>query len=689
MAKTLSKAGITTTSTIEAGHVSQSVDAFTGIDAYDITISGSLTINGPASGSFTGSFSGSIDGTITSASFATSASYATTASYALTANTASYSLNNFQEVLDNGSTATISEVFDLTVNENITIKSVADTATLTGDEAKLSGSNNTTIVGNSVNITGKTNLVGAFTASGDISSSGILHSTQYKVDGVTFIDTGGGSIFLGSASTPTSTRGNYTFINPITASSDISSSGIISASAFSGDGSGLTNIPAGTVFPFTGSAIITGSLIVTGSGATLVNGVSIVEVESESDFPTPVGTQITLAENTTYLIKGVVDVGNTLFVSGSGIGLHGVDNTRDTLRYTSSSTFLTVVDSDFSIQNLKFSATNTSSLLISGSDYTSGSFNQGRDKFFEVINCQFRNCGNVIDFKGYDLVDFNNVIFTYIQAPTIGVRFQDTSKVEISSCEFIRWYDETSNPSPSGYSTAPMIQFRDTGSEGAGFGAVNINGCIIHPQVQQDGVRIDTGSTTGFGTISSNAFVTTNLTTGSIFYPTNVQGLPDYSLTSTKKYDVFANQGILNSTSGVVMTVTGNTAETSIAATNTPVIINASGSATNRASVRFEVSGSGRATYTGTKQVYVSTHASIDYEKVSGGGSDVLTFYVYKNGGLLSGSGNQVASTTTKGALSLNYGTLMNENDYIELYVENTSNTNNVIVSNYQLVIRE
>lgn len=46
MAKTLSKAGISTGADILAGHVTQSVDAFTGIEAYNITISGSTTISG-------------------------------------------------------------------------------------------------------------------------------------------------------------------------------------------------------------------------------------------------------------------------------------------------------------------------------------------------------------------------------------------------------------------------------------------------------------------------------------------------------------------------------------------------------------------------------------------------------------------------------------------------------------------
>jgi len=47
MALTLSKTGITQTQTINAWHVTQSVDALSGISAYDITISGSLTVVGP------------------------------------------------------------------------------------------------------------------------------------------------------------------------------------------------------------------------------------------------------------------------------------------------------------------------------------------------------------------------------------------------------------------------------------------------------------------------------------------------------------------------------------------------------------------------------------------------------------------------------------------------------------------
>ena len=87
------------------------------------------------------------------------------------------------------------------------------------------------------------------------------------------------------------------------------------------------------------------------------------------------------------------------------------------------------------------------------------------------------------------------------KATNFGLRFQDTSKIEITSCELIRWFDEVTIPTPSGYATVSLIELQNNNL--ASFGAVNINGCIIHPQQTQNGIEIGTSSTTGFGTISS------------------------------------------------------------------------------------------------------------------------------------------------------------------------------------------
>lgn len=69
MASTLSKTGITTGNSVEAWHVTQSIDAFNGTEAYDITLSGSFNITGSINGE---------PGVINplTASYAISASYA-------------------------------------------------------------------------------------------------------------------------------------------------------------------------------------------------------------------------------------------------------------------------------------------------------------------------------------------------------------------------------------------------------------------------------------------------------------------------------------------------------------------------------------------------------------------------------------------------------------------------------------
>jgi hypothetical protein len=76
MALNLSKTGISTSQTIEAWHVTQSIDALTGAEAYNITISGSFTLNGGTTGSgwFANAVSSSraIDATFADSAYITS-----------------------------------------------------------------------------------------------------------------------------------------------------------------------------------------------------------------------------------------------------------------------------------------------------------------------------------------------------------------------------------------------------------------------------------------------------------------------------------------------------------------------------------------------------------------------------------------------------------------------------------------
>ena len=424
----------------------------------------------------------------------------------------------------------------------------------------------------------------------------------------------------------------------------------------------------------------TGIIISTRPGVLgTLNNRTVKEVVSEADLPT------TLEANTTYLIRGEVTITNNITCNVEGVELIGYDRNSDHIIWDGTGALLTVTDVNFGISGVRFSATNVNSSILSANNIDGAAYNAGRLKVLTVLNCQFRGTYDIMDIKGFDLVDINNTLFFYIKATNFGIRFEDTSKIQITSCEIIRWFDETTIPTPSGWATCSMIELMPNNI--ASFGAVNINGCVIHPQQTQNGIEISTGSTTGFGTISSNAFVNVGLTTGKVFLP-EASSLPDYSAAQTLGYDVFANQGILNSTSGTVMTLTGNTTNTALSS-GTPVIIDTNGGAVQQAGVRYTVTAAGRATYTGTKQVYVSIHASISYEK-QGGGADDYKFYIYKNGAQLPGAEvdilvNDDAST----ALPMVYGTLMTTNDYIEFYVENPTGNDDMLIKDFQVVIRE
>ena len=466
------------------------------------------------------------------------------------------------------------------------------------------------------------------------------------------------------------------------------------------------------------------------SGGSIVrtaNSTRIIEVTQESDFGTPVLGNIQLLEDHTYLVRGSVTCTNTLSIESRGISIIGQNRNLDKLIYTGTGDFITIDDVDFTIKDVWLSSTTTGSLLIRGINVAASGFANGRTKVLEIVNCQIRNCFDVMDIDGFDLVDISNTLFFYVEAPTIGCRFRDTSKLEISSCEFIRWYDETNNllsawvidvpyvigdkveysgsfyeaqtnntgsqpdTNPSdwsvtGYSAASLIELQDNNE--ASFGAVNINGCIIHPRQTQNGINIGTLSTTNFGTISSNAFVNAGLSTGKVFLP-EASGLPDYSQTATLKYDIFANQGVLNSTSGIAATANGNTVATSLPGSGA-VVADLDGLTLPRAAVRFTTTGDARLEYIGSKQIYVSIHASLSYEK-QGGGVDSYAFYYYKNGVALPGSISEVtADDEASSALSMIYGVLMEEGDYIEIYIENTgAGADDMLVKDLNIVVRE
>jgi hypothetical protein len=182
---------------------------------------------------------------------------------------------------------------------------------------------------------------------------------------------------------------------------------------------------------------------------------------------------------------------------------------------------------------------------------------------------------------------------------------------------------------------------------------------------------------------------------GKVFSPINAALLPDYSQTATYNYDVFANQGILNSTSGSVSTLNNNTGVTPGAAVGAPSSITIGGATPvqTQSAVRYSTVGTtGVTTYDGTKQKFASIHASITVN--GNGNSDTWTVSLFKNGTLLPGSEQQIeltaggASSLETGVVSINYGALFNSGDDIEIKIGSIGSSS-CIIPDYQLVVRE
>ena len=120
MAKTLSLTGIQSGDAIEAKHVSQSIKALTGAEAYDITISGSLTLQGP------------IEGTAGTINNLTS-SYAITASYALNGGSGGGGgAGTLQQVMESGSITTLTITASAGISSSGAIISPSFTGSLSG-----------------------------------------------------------------------------------------------------------------------------------------------------------------------------------------------------------------------------------------------------------------------------------------------------------------------------------------------------------------------------------------------------------------------------------------------------------------------------------------------------------------------------------------------------------------------------
>ena len=156
------------------------------------------------------------------------------------------------------------------------------------------------------------------------------------------------------------------------------------------------------------------------------------------------------------------------------------------------------------------------------------------------------------------------------------------------------------------------------------------------------------------------------------------------TLTAASSTITIANTPAVDQVRGQVY-MQGNATATVIASTATPVLV--AGTWTVDLSTNATCTTAGRITYTGTTTQILTINAALSLDPASGANQN-LQVYLYKNGSAIAGSRIEAKVNTAEHlAVPLVYQISMATNDYIEIYVQNSTATNNITVSRAVLSI--
>jgi hypothetical protein len=149
-----------------------------------------------------------------------------------------------------------------------------------------------------------------------------------------------------------------------------------------------------------------------------------------------------------------------------------------------------------------------------------------------------------------------------------------------------------------------------------------------------------------------------------------------------------APANIVTSTNEAFLTFNDNTTETVSPTVETLV----AGTWVERVAKRFTTTTAGRVTYIGNEDKTFTVLISFDASRIGSGGAPTFSFYLYKgNGGVPSyiGYGKQKSSGKETFNLTINAKVELQNNDFLELYVLNETNTNNILMENISFSISD
>ena len=220
--------------------------------------------------------------------------------------------------------------------------------------------------------------------------------------------------------------------------------------------------------------------------------------------------------------------------------------------------------------------------------------------------------------------------------------------------------------------------------EGAVTGApiLDVDGTINNIRNIEDGPGISANISAENGVVLAHSF-TQDATGTPIFLNTTADSPTFASLVAGSGIDITATDDYVTITSiadqiyGQV-TMQGNSTATTIATAGTPVKV--AGTWVVQTESNFTGNTTGRLTYNGSTTEVVSASVSITFSHAAGG-TDDLAVYIAKNGSVITASKLTRAVTgSARGNVGTFFNVSMDTSDYLEVFVANDSDTNNITV---------
>ncbi len=363
-----------------------------------------------------------------------------------------------------------------------------------------------------------------------------------------------------------------------------------------------------------------------------------VIVNDINDFPAAVAGVITLGDDTEYAVRNDITTANR-FVLGNNCVISGSDNIVVNLNYTDSGNMFTALNKNFTFKQI----------TVSFASGTFIDFNGTGTEVIQIVACRLNGAtlGTIDDFAGIHIDDtqLNITVNGFLFGGVNGVILAESN---LGSIDAGTLYD---------LGTATFAGFSVTEA------FITLNGTSVFLDGAASSANITADN---LGSVHNCRFFGAGT-------PLNTIAISDI------RWDFRINNGIPDTAKDCLMSMVANATETVIAVATTPVLV--AGSWTEEDAFFFTSDAAGQMTYIGEKDVEIDVNMSFSAAPVSGSNKSV-NFYAAKNGAHIPNSRafNNI-STGDASRTTLLWRVSLSQNDYIEAFVANDTDTTNILIT--------